>query len=94
MTTERFSLDTNVLVDAADLDAGVRHERALPYRPRIHCRWPLQLVGCALMATVARHGCEILLSEDMQDGSQLGGLTVLDPFVGDGLPGRVAELLG
>jgi predicted nucleic acid-binding protein len=29
MTTERFSLDTNVLVYAADLDAGVRRERAL-----------------------------------------------------------------
>jgi predicted nucleic acid-binding protein len=46
------------------------------------------------MATAERHGCEILLSEDMQDGSRLGGLTVLDPFVGDDLPGRVGELLG
>ena len=47
-----------------------------------------------LMATAERHGCDILLSEDMQDGARLGGLTVLDPFVGDGLPGPVAELLG
>jgi predicted nucleic acid-binding protein len=29
MTTERFSLDTNILVYAADLAAGERHERAL-----------------------------------------------------------------
>jgi predicted nucleic acid-binding protein len=28
MTAERFSLDTNILVYAADLDAGFRHDRA------------------------------------------------------------------
>jgi predicted nucleic acid-binding protein len=150
MTTERFSLDTNVLVYAADLDAGVRHERALQILDRaVHrdCVLTLQALAeffhvttrrqmmaradaaaqlrdwatefpivtadsealftaleftvggrfswwdALLMATAERHGCEILLSEDMQDGSRLGGLTVLDPFVGEKLPERVAELL-
>ena len=39
------------------------------------------------------HGCTIVLSEDMQDGARFGGVTILDPFVGEELPERVAELL-
>lgn len=46
-----------------------------------------------LLATADRHGCEIVLSEDMQDGARVGGVTILDPFVGEELPARVAELL-
>jgi predicted nucleic acid-binding protein len=46
-----------------------------------------------LLATAERHGCEIVLSEDMQDGARLGGVIVLNPFVGRELPQRVAELL-
>jgi predicted nucleic acid-binding protein len=46
-----------------------------------------------LLATVERHGCEILLSEDMQDGIRFGGVTILDPFIGGALPERVAALL-
>jgi predicted nucleic acid-binding protein len=46
-----------------------------------------------LLATAERHGCEVLLSEDMQDGVRFGGVTVLDPFAGDELPEAVAALL-
>jgi predicted nucleic acid-binding protein len=46
-----------------------------------------------LIATLASAGCEVLLSEDMQGGVRFGGVTVLDPFVGDELPERVAALL-
>jgi predicted nucleic acid-binding protein len=46
-----------------------------------------------LLATAERHGCEVVLSEDMQDGASFGGVTILDPFAGDELPERVAELL-
>ena len=46
-----------------------------------------------LIATIARAGCDFLLSEDMQDGSHFGGVTILDPFVGDDLPEAVAALL-
>jgi predicted nucleic acid-binding protein len=46
-----------------------------------------------LLATVARAGCDILLSENMQDGTRFGGVTILNPFVGDELPERVAALL-
>lgn len=46
-----------------------------------------------LLATVARAGCSVLLSEDMQDGSTVGGVTVRNPFVGDSLPEPIARLL-
>jgi predicted nucleic acid-binding protein len=46
-----------------------------------------------LLATAERHGCEIVLSEDMQDGARFRALTILDPFVGDDLPVPVAALL-
>jgi predicted nucleic acid-binding protein len=146
----RFSLDANVLVYAADLAAGERHERALEILDRAvrrDCVLTLQALaeffhattrkrmmtraeaadqlrdwatefpivaaetGAVLaglefavdgrlgwwdalfLATAERHGCEIVLSEDMQDGARFGGVTILDPFVGDALPERVAELL-
>ena len=46
-----------------------------------------------LLATAERRGCEIVQSEDMQDRARFGGVTILDPFVGDELPERVAALL-
>jgi predicted nucleic acid-binding protein len=46
-----------------------------------------------LIATIARAGCHFLLSENMQDGTRLGGVTILNPFVGDELPEAVAALL-
>jgi predicted nucleic acid-binding protein len=150
MTTERFSLDSNVLVYAADGRAGARHARALQIivlAARQDCVLTLQALGeffhattrkriaprhdaaaqvrdllaifptaapdadalrtaldeaergtrsfweGLLIATAARAGCVFLLSEDMQDGARLGGVTVLDPFVGDELPEAVAQLL-
>lgn len=46
-----------------------------------------------LRATVARAGCTALLSEDMQDGATIAGVTVHNPFAGDTLPDAVAALL-
>jgi predicted nucleic acid-binding protein len=46
-----------------------------------------------LVATAERHGCDIVLSEDMQDGARFGRVTILNPFVGQDLPDRVADLL-
>jgi predicted nucleic acid-binding protein len=46
-----------------------------------------------LRATVGRAGCTVLLSEDMQDGATIAGVTVHNPFVGDALPDAVAALL-
>ena len=46
-----------------------------------------------LLVTAGGHGCAFLLSEDMQDGVRFGGVTVLDPFVGDEMPESVAALI-
>ena len=146
----RFSLDANVLVYAADLAAGERHERALDILDRAvrrDCVLTLQALAeffhvttrksmaaraeaaaqlrdwttefptisadsgalwtaleftahgrfgwwdALLLATAERHGCNFVLSENMQDGARFGGVTILDPFVGDQLPERVAALL-
>jgi predicted nucleic acid-binding protein len=151
MTTERFSLDTNILVHAADAAAGERHERALAIldravrrdcvltlqalaeffhaatRKRLVARteaavqlrdgatafptisadpgalWMalelaadrrLSLWDALLLATAERNACTVVLSEDMQDGARFGGVTILDPFAGEVLPARIAELLG
>jgi predicted nucleic acid-binding protein len=146
----RFSLDANILVYAADLAAGERHQRALEILDRAvrrDCVLTLQALAeffhvttrkrmvaradaavqvrdwatefpivsaepaallaalefavdgrfgwwdALLLATAEQHGCKVVLSEDMQDGAQVGRVTVLDPFVGEALPKRVAELL-
>jgi predicted nucleic acid-binding protein len=150
MTTKRFSLDSNVLVYAADRRAGARHERALAIldrAPRRDCILTLQALAeffhattrkgmvpkadaaaqvrdwsvefpvaaadvdalraalglamdgrfgfwdALLLATAERHGCAVMLSEDMQDGMRLNRLIVCNPFAGDALPAPVAELL-
>ena len=46
-----------------------------------------------LLATAERNGCDIMLSEDMQDGTRFGRVTILDPFGGEELPEKVAALL-
>jgi predicted nucleic acid-binding protein len=46
-----------------------------------------------LLATAERHGCKIVLSENMQDGTRFGDVTILNPFVGEELPEAVAALL-
>jgi predicted nucleic acid-binding protein len=35
----------------------------------------------------------VILSEDMHDGARFDGVTVLNPFLGEELPERVAALL-
>ena len=45
-----------------------------------------------LWATVRAVGCRVLLSEDMQDGRVLGGVTILNPFAEANTP-RVNALL-
>jgi predicted nucleic acid-binding protein len=43
-------------------------------------RHRLSIWDARLLAVCAAHGCDYLLSEDMQDGAQYGGVTVVDPF--------------
>ncbi len=47
----------------------------------IHARWGFSLYDAQLVAAALRAGCETLFSEDLQNGQQLGGLRVVNPFV-------------
>jgi len=48
-----------------------------------------------LVATAAEAGCRIVLTEDMSDGSALGGLRIHNPFAASGgLTGMTRRLLG
>jgi predicted nucleic acid-binding protein len=51
--------------------------------------WDAQLVS-----TAAEAGCAAILSGDMADGARLGGVEIVNPFVGDALSPRAAALLG
>ena len=46
-----------------------------------------------LLATAEEAGCELCLSEDMQDGAMFGRLAVCNPFNGDQLSARAKEVL-
>lgn len=43
-------------------------------------RHKLSIWDARLLAVCGAHGCDYLFSEDMQDGAQYGGVTVVDPF--------------
>jgi predicted nucleic acid-binding protein len=53
----------------AALDLATRHQ--------------LQIWDAIIVATSIEHGCEIILSEDMQDGLELNGLKIINPFASD-----------
>jgi len=52
-------------------------ERALEVRER----WKFGWWDCLIVASALRAGCQALLTEDLQDGQQLDGLTVVNPFL-------------
>lgn len=138
MTAERFTLDTNILIYAIDLDAGERHRLALEIVNRsveaacvmtvqalaefVHVvtrknlvpladaiaqardwlqlfpvvaadaraletayaareRGAFSLFDALLLATAQTAGCTVALSEDMQEGRDLAGIVVRNPFV-------------
>lgn len=48
-----------------------------------------------MIATAAEGGCAVILTEDMADGSRLGGVEIHNPFdPGGGLTARARQLLG
>lgn len=145
----RFSVDTNVLVYAINVDDPVRHDRAqrlLDRAAKADCVIALQALAelfnvlvrkrripvasaratvmalrkdfpvvtaeettlaeameaveihqlsfwdAMLWATVRAAGCEVFLTEDLQDGRKLGGVTFVNPFDAANA-GRVDALL-
>lgn len=53
----------------------------------------LQIWDAVMLSVASQAGCQILLSEDMQDGFTWGGVTVVNPFVEKPDP-LLAALLG
>ena len=47
-----------------------------------------------LVAAAADAGCSVLLSEDMQDGGELFGVKIVNPFGSEGLSPAAREALG
>ena len=150
--SERFTLDTNLLVYAIDSAAGTRHQLAVEIverAVRLDCWLMLQAVSefyavvtrkgivppsdaeaqaadwldlfpCAaasetavrialadaaagrasywdalLLATAAEAGCVAILTEDLADGGELGGIQIHNPFAATGhLTDQVRGILG
>jgi len=46
-----------------------------------------------LVATAAEAGCNLVLTEDMADGTFLGGVQIHNPFAGQGLTNLTRQLL-
>jgi predicted nucleic acid-binding protein len=46
----------------------------------IHLHYRYSWWDCLLLASALELGCSHFLSEDLQDGQTIGGLTIVDPF--------------
>ena len=46
----------------------------------LRSRYSLNIWDARLLAVCDAHGCDYLLSEDLQDGAQYSGVTVVNPF--------------
>ena len=151
MIGERFTLDTNILVYAADARDEAKRELALQIveaAAERDCPLALQVIGefytvaasklklgakdaaarasqlivgfesfgysvhavrgaldeaskarfsfwdAVLLASAAEAGCTTIFSEDMADGARFGSITVVNPFLRDGLAPGVGVALG
>jgi predicted nucleic acid-binding protein len=56
-------------------------------------RYGLQFWDSMLIATAGRSGCDLLISEDMQDGVVYAGVEIANPFPGRALPKRIRDAL-
>jgi predicted nucleic acid-binding protein len=72
----RSFFDTNVLVYTDDADAPEK-------RARVMALWEahrLSFWDAMIVHMADRAGCAVLFSEDLQSGSRILGLEIIDPF--------------
>ena len=62
------------LGDSPVTTQGVKHAR------RIHATVGYSWWDCLLLASALQLGCKYFLSEDLQDGQDIEGLTIVNPF--------------
>jgi predicted nucleic acid-binding protein len=55
-------------------------ERVLEGAWEVQERSGLAFWDALIVAAARSAGCQVLLSEDLQDGQDLGGIVVVDPF--------------
>ncbi len=58
------------------LASGPLYHRALD----VQARWRFSFYDSLIVASALQAGCHTLLSEDLQHGQKMEGLTVVDPF--------------
>jgi len=71
-----------------DMSSRVRQVCAVvPVTEAVHvgglavaARWKLHLYDSTIVAAALSAGCKVLLSEDMQDGRVIDGLTIRNPY--------------
>ncbi len=76
------------IADAAEVVRQLAADFDLMFPPRtiisdaiaLQARYSLNIWDARLLAVCAAHSCDYLLSEDMQDGAQYGGVKVVNPF--------------
>jgi predicted nucleic acid-binding protein len=88
MSVNRLTLDTNILIYAIDRDAKDKHERAISIVDQsisLDCVLTLQAL-CEFYAAATRKKyathdeASLIISEDFQDDSTLGGIRIRNPF--------------
>lgn len=77
-------LDAEVIFRMADEillwgDSGIRRQTVTKARA-LHLRTRYSWWDCVLLASALELGCLWFLSEDLRDGHEIEGLTIVDPF--------------
>ena len=77
---------------ARDFRIAPSHARVLDDTLALRSRYHLGVWDARLLAVCEAHGCDHLLSEDLQDGATYGTVGVLNPF-NPGNAARIAQVL-
>lgn len=83
----KFHLEWNVIADAlADVRAALAPVRPLDVEIHSHGvalarSHELSFYDALIVASALAAGCDILLTEDLQAGQRIDGLTIVNPFV-------------
>ena len=72
MPEDKAFIDTNIIIYAYDVTAGKKHETA---RIIITDLWDSMIIEAAI-----KGGATVLMSEDLQDGQAVSGVTIKNPF--------------
>ena len=65
---------------AQDFELMLPHPTIVDDTLILRSRYHLSIWDAHLLAVCNAHRCDHLLSEDLQDGGQYGGVTVVNPF--------------